>query len=46
MVTGKDYEIVGTVTGTQEPLQSFSKNCPHDPEGIHRILRQTTGGIS
>ena len=37
---------VGTATGTQEHLQSFGKDYPHGPEGVHRLLRQTAGGTS
>ena len=33
-------------TGTQEQIQSFRKDRPYGPEGIHRILRQATGGTS
>ncbi len=32
--------------GTQEQIQSFRKDRPYGPEGIHRILRQATGGTS
>ena len=31
---------------TQEQIQSFRKDRPYGPEGIHRILRQATGGTS
>ncbi len=30
----------------QEHFQPFGKDCPHDPESLHRILRQTAGGTS
>ena len=30
----------------QEHIQSFRKDRPYGPEGIHRILRQATGGTS
>ena len=35
-----------TAPGTQEQIQSFRKDRPYGPEGIHRILRQATGGTS
>ena len=31
---------------TQEQIQAFRKDSPYGPEGIHRILRQATGGTS
>ena len=27
-------------------FQSFGKDCSYDAEGLHRVLRQTTGGTS
>ena len=33
-------------TGTQEYLQPCGEDCPHGPEGVYRILRQTAGGTS
>ncbi len=30
----------------REQIQSFRKDRPYGPEGIHRILRQATGGTS
>ena len=32
--------------GHWEQIQSFRKDRPYGPEGIHRILRQATGGTS
>ena len=43
---GKSCRPVRTASGAQEHLQPFGKDCPHGPEGIHRILRQTAGGTS
>ena len=43
---GKSRRPVGPAPGTQEQIQSFRKDRPYGPEGIHRILRQTTGGTS
>ena len=40
------FERMAKATGTQEHLQPCGKDCPHGPEGIHRILRQTAGGTS
>ena len=37
---------VGPAPGTQEQIQSFGEDRPYGPEGIHRILRQATGGTS
>ena len=43
---GKSRRPVGPAPGTQEQIQSFRKDRPYGPEGIHRILRQATGGTS
>ena len=37
---------VGPAPGTQEQIQSFRKDRPYGPEGMHRFLRQATGGTS
>ncbi|EHL80357.1 hypothetical protein HMPREF1033_03173, partial [Tannerella sp. 6_1_58FAA_CT1] len=39
----KSRRPVGTATGTQEYLQPCGEDCPHGPEGVYRILRQTAG---
>ena len=43
---GKSRRPVGPTPGPQEHIQSFRKDRPYGPEGIHRILRQATGGTS
>ena len=43
---GKSRRPVGPAPGTQEQIQSFRKDRPYGPEGIHRILRQAAGGTS
>ena len=35
---GKSRGPVGAASGTQEHFQSFRKDCPYGPEGLHRIL--------
>ena len=43
---GKSRRPVGPAPGPQEHIQSFRKDRPYGPEGIHRIHRQAAGGTS
>ena len=43
---GKSRRAVGPAPGTQEHIQPFRKDRSYGLEGIHRILRQATGGTS
>ena len=43
---GKSRRSVGTASGPQEHFHSLYKDSSYGPEGLHRILRQATGGTS